>query len=400
MPKCEESHFKSKIGDLAQNVKSTRKTAAKSVKATGDVAAQRAKSVRETTTQSVNAAGDAIVQRTEAARGAVAESARSAGDVVAQAVEAVGSAAAQGMKIAGDSAGVVTERVPWESVSPEQVSNYLAESIESSKSLSGSSKRNLTAQICTMLDRLSIKDMNVRTKASATVWGLLSNAQVSGEMNSWLQSLVESSTTNFNIALDTIYRETSISEDYHGQFDIYNEDTLNSVVETQADLGVFISWSKDLVSYDVVELIGGSVGILAVALNWNNDDVEEFSSIVGGLGLFSAISGNPLLMIVTVVALARAFHIARKSGDWKEFSDGLAKGGICAGAVLLATSLVSGPTVVVLLTGICVGVLAHQATKRVSFVEIGQFIVFEIGKAPLIVESAVASIKDVKPAST
>ena len=141
------------------------------------------------------------------------------------------------------------------------------------------------------------------------------------------------------------------------------------------------SWLRTFgASYNVIELVAGSIGILAVALNWNNDDVEEFSKIVGSIGLAGVVSANPLLLIVTVVALARTFHNARRSGDWKEFSDGLAKGGICTGAVLLATSLVSGPTVVVLLAGICVGILAHQATRNVSFVEIGQFIIQRIGK--------------------
>ena len=67
---------------------------------------------------------------------------------------------------------------------------------------------------------------------------------------------------------------------------------------------------------------------------------------------------------------------------------------------MLTTSLVSGPTVVVLLTGICVGILANQATKRVSFVEIGQFIVIEISKTPLLVENAITSARDVLPNST
>ena len=166
--------------------------------------------------------------------------------------------------------------------------------------------------------------------------------------------------------------------------------------------GISRSWLNDLVTYDAVELIVGSISILAVALNWNNDDVEEFSSLVGGMGLSAAVSANPLMLIVTVVALARAFHVARKTGDWKEFTDGLLKGGICTGAVLLVTSssLVSGPAVVVLLTGICVGILANQATKRVSFVEIGQFIVIEISKTPLLVENAITSAKDVLPNST
>ena len=94
------------------------------------------------------------------------------------------------------------------------------------------------------------------------------------------------------------------------------------------------------------------MGALAIALNWNNDDVEQFAQIVGGMGLASVVSVNPLLLMVTVVALAKAYHTARKTGDWKEFTDGLARGGICTGAVILVTSMVGGPAVVVLLAGL------------------------------------------------
>ena len=117
------------------------------------------------------------------------------------------------------------------------------------------------------------------------------------------------------------------------------------------------------------------MGALAIALNWNNDDVEQFAQIVGGMGLASVVSVNPLLLMVTVVALAKAYHTARKTGDWKEFADGLARGGICTGAVILVTSMVGGPAVVVLLTGICVGVVAQQAGKRVSVVELGHWMI-------------------------
>ena len=136
-----------------------------------------------------------------------------------------------------------------------------------------------------------------------------------------------------------------------------------------------------MVSYDAVELIGASLGVLAIALNWNSEDVEQFSQIVGSMGLAAVAGANPLLLIVTVVALGRAFHTARKTGDYKEFTDGLARGGICTGAVLLVTSMVSGPAVVVLLTGICVGIVAQQAAQQVSFVELGQWIIVRIKDA-------------------
>ena len=136
-----------------------------------------------------------------------------------------------------------------------------------------------------------------------------------------------------------------------------------------------------MVSYDAAEVIGASVGVLALALNWNSDDVEQFAQIVGGMGLSAVVGANPLLLIVMVVALAKAYHTARKTGDWKEYADGLVRGGICTGAVILVTSLMGGPAVVVLLTGICVGVVAQRASQEVSIVEIGQWVAVQLRDA-------------------
>ena len=147
-------------------------------------------------------------------------------------------------------------------------------------------------------------------------------------------------------------------------------------------MGIPREWVIDMVSYDAAEVIGASVGVLALALNWNSDDVEQFAQIVGGMGLSAVVGANPLLLMVTVVALAKAFHTSRKTGDWKEFADGLARGGICTGAVILVTSMVGGPAVVVLLTGICVGVVAQQAGRDISIVEIGQWIAIQLRNAP------------------
>ena len=158
----------------------------------------------------------------------------------------------------------------------------------------------------------------------------------------------------------------------------WDQDTFNGLTDSLGRVGIPREWVIDMVSYDAAEVIGASVGVLAIALNWNNDDVEQFAQLVGGMGLSAVIGANPLLLMVTVVALAKAYHTARKTGDWKEFADGLARGGICTGAVILITSMVGGPAVVVLLTGICIGVVAQRASQQVSVVEIGQWMTVQL----------------------
>ena len=64
--------------------------------------------------------------------------------------------------------------------------------------------------------------------------------------------------------------------------------------------------SRYMVGVDV----GGTVGVLALALGWNRADTETFARFAGSMGLSSALSANPLLLVMTVAALAKAFHRA------------------------------------------------------------------------------------------
>ena len=422
-----KDRFKSAARNISQSAKSAGKAASKGAKTAGNVASQGAKSV-----------GDAAAERVKVAGENAREGMRATGDAATR-------AAGRGIRAVGDSTGAVGQRVSWESVLPDPARRALTASIESSGELSASARRNLIAQIGPALDRLPANGMSAQVQTLSVIQALMASDQISRAVNGWLQDMVSGRATIYDKAMDSVFHETGIGGGYHRLFDgghtlagafravreaspddsifeeavgllqalardattprglplvTWNEDAFDNLANNLDNFGISRSWLNDLVSYDVVELVAGSIGILAVALNWNNDDVEEFSGIVSSIGLSAVVSANPLMLIVTVVALAKAFHNARKSGDWKEFSDGLAKGGICTGAVLLTTSLMSGPMVVVLLSGICVGILAHQATKRVSFVEIGQFIVREIRRASLTAETAIAPTKDVLPTST
>ena len=135
-------------------------------------------------------------------------------------------------------------------------------------------------------------------------------------------------------------------------------------------------WFYDLNTYDAAELLGGTIGAVALVFSWNRADTEAFAKMVGGMGLSAAISANPLLLLVTVVALARAFQKARQTGEYTEFVDGQIKGGIGAGTTLTAVALVgvaSGPAGAALLAGLTAGILVNAATKKVSMVEVSQF---------------------------
>lgn len=154
----------------------------------------------------------------------------------------------------------------------------------------------------------------------------------------------------------------------------WDEATFDRVAAAlQSHLEIPKSWFYDLNTYDATELLGGTVGTLALALHWNRADTEAFARLAGGLGLSSVASANPVLLVVTVVALAKAFHQARQTGDYEAFVDGQVKGLVGTGSTLAAVSLVGvagGPAGVALLAGLTAGVLANRATKNVSIAQV------------------------------
>ena len=154
----------------------------------------------------------------------------------------------------------------------------------------------------------------------------------------------------------------------------WNQETFNQVAATlESTYRIPKSWFVDLNTYTGTELLGGAIGAVALVFAWNRADTEAFAKLVGGIGVSSALSANPLLMLVTVVALAKAFHQARRTGEVAEFIDGQARGGLVAGASFAAISAVSvggGPVGLALLLAVVTGILVNITTNKVSVVQV------------------------------
>lgn len=155
----------------------------------------------------------------------------------------------------------------------------------------------------------------------------------------------------------------------------WNQDTFNQVASfLQSNFLIPKSWFTDLNTYTGTELLGGTIGAVAVVFAWNRAESEEFAKLAGALGLSAALGANPLLMVITVVAMARAFHKARRSGKYAELVDGQVKGGVIAGTSIAAVTVVGiggGPAGLALLVAVVAGVLTNVAVRRVSVFQIG-----------------------------
>ena len=256
----------------------------------------------------------------------------------------------------------------------------------------------------------------------AATQGLLASA-LSADLNGMLANMVAGPATIYDKAMDAVYHATHIGGGNHRLFDgghtilgafravrdaspddtiveeamgllqglfrdmstdkglplaNWDKATYDKVSEFLAsELSVPKDWFYDLNSYDAAQLFGGVIGVVATALCWNRADTESFARLVGGMGVSALARTNPLLLLVTVVALARAFHKAHYAGEYAELVDGQLKGGVSAGATIVAASQVAalgGPAGLALLVGLAAGVLVHRATQNVSVVQIGEFV--------------------------
>ena len=134
------------------------------------------------------------------------------------------------------------------------------------------------------------------------------------------------------------------------------------------------------------------MGAVVLIFGWNRADTETFAKLVGSMGLSAARSANPLLLVVTIVALAKAFHKARQTGEYTEFVDGQLKGSFIAGATLSAVALVGiagGPAGLALLVGIATAVLVNRTTENLSLVTMSR----------VLAKLAVAAAKEVRAAA-
>ncbi len=254
--------------------------------------------------------------------------------------------------------------------------------------------------------------------------------KLSGDINGLVQDLVEGDATAYDKAMDAVYAAKSIGGGNHRMFDgghtlsgawdavqkaianspkdfegegvldqisgtflalvkdastvkglpffTWDKDTYTGIADyLNSELGIPKDWFYDLNSYDPAELLGSAIGAMVLAFRWNEAEAGEFGRLGASLATAGVISGNPVLLVVSVAALARAFHLTRRDGEYGDLVDNLAKGTLVSGATISAVAVVGADAAVPglgLLVGMATGVLAHKAMDRVSVSEISSFI--------------------------
>jgi hypothetical protein len=240
----------------------------------------------------------------------------------------------------------------------------------------------------------------------------LATASFGGEIQDWfIDKFASGAATGYDKAMDAVYNSTHLGGGLHRLFDGGHDvigawnacgeaagacgDTLGQQVAgylaalwkdcvtpmglplTTCDKGAFDEvagflshfgvekvWLAKMAGINALDLIGGATGILGVLLSWNVYDAERFAEMVGNFGISAIASANPLLGLVALVCLARAYQRARMDADGagaRPLLVAMGKGGVGSAVVLGCMSLVSGPAWIALVVGICASVLAGRA---------------------------------------
>ena len=158
----------------------------------------------------------------------------------------------------------------------------------------------------------------------------------------------------------------------------WDKGTFDSVAGSlESTFGIPKTWFYELNTYDTADLMGASIGVVSVIFGWNRADTEEFARLASAIGMSAAVSTNPLLMVVSVVAMARAFNKANTAEEFAELIDGGFKGAATSGASLVAVAVVGSVGAsagLALLVGVTTGILVYRATDEVSLVAVARFV--------------------------
>ncbi len=117
-------------------------------------------------------------------------------------------------------------------------------------------------------------------------------------------------------------------------------------------LGVSRKWVKDMADFTATEFVGATLAVLALVLSWDKAELRRFSEIVASLGLSALVGANPLLVMVTIVGLAKCFHEARHGAGFKRVLSGGGRGMVGTTALLGASRLMPAPAWVTLMMGV------------------------------------------------
>jgi len=223
------------------------------------------------------------------------------------------------------------------------------------------------------------------------------------ELLVWSESITKGTASVYDKALDMEYLKTHIGGGNHRMFDgghdLFNawdrvklaktddtatQEIIGYVTAIWKDLTTtkglpFFTWDKsnydqyanwfsehipgidkayfyDLLSYDVFEVIGSSVGVATLFFGLSKDDNKKIAEVIGSMGITSIASANPIMGAALVFITAYVIFIKKKEID----KASLAKGALISTISVTIFSVLGFPLLIELGLAILITTLVKK----------------------------------------
>lgn len=126
------------------------------------------------------------------------------------------------------------------------------------------------------------------------------------------------------------------------------------------------SWLYDLQTVNLLEVFSSTLGVVALFFGWKKKDKKEFAELCASLGLAGAVGANPILLIISIVSLAKSYTQNKNKNNFKT---GTLKGFVGMGSFIMTASLFSSPLIGVII-GLAVAISVKKSLKKMEYREV------------------------------
>lgn len=134
-------------------------------------------------------------------------------------------------------------------------------------------------------------------------------------------------------------------------------DTLRGLADT---LGVSTRYLGDMLTFNAPEVLGAGLGVIPLALGWKKLECERLAEMATTMTAAAALSANPLLLGVGLVATGKALARLRQDGSIGRALRGIGRGAVTTGVAVAVSTFVPGPA----LLGAALGIGAALAARH------------------------------------
>ena len=255
-----------------------------------------------------------------------------------------------------------------------------------------------------------IKPKNTKETFDAVALSLnsLIATKIKEPIEGFSKNIIDDTPTHYDEAVDKFFNETKIGGSYHRHFDGHDPasmwETVKNTLQTDTRLeemaaftntfmkdlqttrglpwtkttpeamdkagefaskfGVNKSYLYDQHSINLPELFCSCLAVFAVIFKWDKQDKEIFSKVAGSLLVSGVVGGNLITVIISLIAIARAYNKSKITNNFKNFNQGLKKGSLITTAFIATSLAIGGPILIGLLAGIIAAFYTHRILKE------------------------------------